>query len=77
VPIWPLADIPDYLPWDEVRRVIDSIDPADPVGKRDRALILLVATTGMRNGEIRRLEIGDIRWREGEVLLRRTKNRRD
>lgn len=75
VPIWPMADIPDYLPWDDVRRVIDSIDGSDPVGKRDRALVLLVATTGMRNGELRRLEIGDIRWKEGEVHLRRTKNR--
>jgi integrase/recombinase XerD len=77
VPIWPMAGIPDYLPWDDVRRVIGSIDVTDPVGKRDRALLMLVATTGMRNAELRRLELGDIRWREGEVHLRRTKNRRD
>ena len=77
VPIWPLADIPAYLPWDDVRRVIASLKETDPVGKRDRALLVLVATTGMRNGEIRRLELGDIRWRAGEVHLRRTKNRRD
>jgi integrase/recombinase XerD len=77
VPIWTLAGIPEYLPWDDVRRVIDSIEVSDPVGKRDRALLVLVATTGMRNGELRRLELGDIRWREGEVHLRRTKNRRD
>jgi site-specific recombinase XerD len=77
VPIWPMAGIPDYLPWDDVRRVIDSIDVSDPVGKRDRALLMLVATTGMRNGELRHLELGDIRWREGEIHLRRTKNRRD
>ena len=77
VPIWPLAEIPAYLPWDDVRRVIDSLKGVNPVGKRDRALLLLVATTGMRNGELRRLEIGDIRWRAGEVHLRRTKNRRD
>jgi site-specific recombinase XerD len=77
VPIWRMAGIPDYLPWDDVHRVIDSIDVSDPVGKRDRALLTLVATTGMRNAELRRLELGDIRWREGEVHLRRTKNRRD
>lgn len=77
VPIWPMAGIPEYLPWDDVRRVIDSIDASDPVGKRDRALLMLVATTGMRNGELRHLELGDIRWREGEIHLRRTKNRRD
>jgi integrase len=72
-----MAGIPDSLPWADVRRLIDSIDISDPVGKRDRALLILVATTGMRNGELRRLELGDIRWREGEVYLRRTKSRRD
>jgi site-specific recombinase XerD len=77
VPIWPLADIPTYLPWAEVRRLLDALPGADPIGKRDRALLVLVATTGMRNGEIRRLERGDIRWRTGEVHLRRTKSRRD
>jgi integrase/recombinase XerD len=73
---WLGAGIPAYLPWDDVRRVIDSIDVSDPVGKRDRALLMLVATTGMRNGELRHLELGDIRWREGEIHLRRTKSRR-
>jgi site-specific recombinase XerD len=77
VPIWPLASIPAHLSWNDVRRLIDSIDPSDPAAKRDRALLLLAATTGMRNGELRRLEIGDIRWREAEVHLRRTKSRRD
>lgn len=76
VPIWRMAGIPDQLPWEDVRRVIDSIDTSDPVGKRDRALLLLLATTGMRSSELRRLELGDIRWRQGEVDLRRTKNRR-
>jgi integrase/recombinase XerD len=72
-----MAGIPDNLPWADVRRLIKSIDVSDPVGKRDRALLMLAATTGMRNGELRRLELGDIRWREGEIQLRRTKTRRD
>lgn len=77
VPIWSLADLPDHLSWPDVRRLIDSIDGTDAVGKRDRALVLLAATTGMRNGELRRLEMDDIRWRDGEIHLRRTKSRRD
>jgi integrase/recombinase XerD len=77
VPIWPMAGIPDNLPWADVRRLIDSIHTSDPVAKRDRALLILAATTGMRNGELRRLELGDVRWREGEIHLRRTKSRRE
>lgn len=77
VPIWSMAGIPDHLGWSDVRRLMDSIERTDPVGKRDHALVVLAATTGMRNGELRRLELGDIRWRDGEVSLRRTKSRRD
>ncbi len=76
-PVWRMARIPDHLAWEDVQRVIDAIDPADPAGRRDRALLLLLATTGMRSGELRRLEFRDIRWRQGEVHLRRTKSRRD
>jgi integrase/recombinase XerD len=77
VPIWPLADLPDALAWPDVRRVIEAIDGTDAVSRRDRALVWLVATTGMRNGEIRRLELSDIQWRTGDIHLRRTKNRRE
>jgi len=77
VPIRRMSRIPDYLPWEDVGQLVESIDTSDPVGKRDRALLLLVATTGMRNGEVRRLQLHDIRWRQGEVLLRRTKTGRD
>jgi site-specific recombinase XerD len=77
VPIWSMADIPDHLLWTDVRRLIESINGADPVDKRDRALVVLTATTGIRNGELRRLEISDIRWRDGEIHLRHTKSRRD
>lgn len=44
---------------------------------RDRALLLLFATTGMRNGEVRALQLQDIGWRAGEVFVRRTKGKRD
>jgi integrase/recombinase XerD len=77
VPIWSFAKVPEVLSWADIRRLIDSIEARDPSGARDRAVILLAATTGMRNAELRRLELEDIRWRAGEVLLRRTKSRRD
>jgi len=77
VALWRMASIPSYLPWDQVRRVIRSIAPSDPAGRRDRAVLILVATTGMRNSELRKLELGDVRWRKGEVHLRQTKNGRD
>ena len=39
--------------------------------------MLLLATTGLRNRELRQLELGDIRWRNAELVLRHTKGHRD
>jgi site-specific recombinase XerD len=72
-----MAHLPPRLAWEEVRRVVDAIDVTDPSGVRDRAVLLLLATTGMRSRELRLLELQDIRWRAGEVVVRRTKARRD
>lgn len=76
-PCWRLAHLPARLAWGDVRRVIDAIDVTNPVGVRDRAVLLLLATTGLRNKELRSLELQDISWRAGEVLVRRTKTHRD
>jgi integrase len=72
-----MAHLPARLSWDSVRRVIAAVDRAAPHGRRDRALLLLLATTGVRSQELRRLELRDIRWRAGELHLRRTKTRRE
>jgi integrase len=37
----------------------------------------LLATTGIRNGELRALQLQDIDWRAGEIFVRRTKGKRD
>lgn len=76
-PCWRLAHLPSRLPWENVRRAIEAIDVTTPSGLRDRALLLLLATTGLRNKELRSLELQDIRWRAAEVLVRRTKAKRD
>ncbi len=48
-----------------------------PVDVRNRAILLLVATTGLRNQELRSLELRDLRWRAAEVVVRRTQSKRD
>jgi integrase/recombinase XerD len=77
IPCWRMASVPDRLGWDEIKKVIDAVGATDPVGMRDRAVMLLLATTGVRNQELRLLELEDIHWRAGEVLIRRTKARRE
>ena len=76
-PCWRLAHLPPRLPWEDVRRAIDAIDRTTVKGRRDRAILLLLATTGIRNKELRSLELEDIRWRAAEILVRQGKARRD
>lgn len=76
-PCWRQAHLPPRLAWEDVRHAIDAIETTTPSGIRDRAITLLLATTGMRNKELRQLELGDIRWRAGELVLRQTKGHRN
>jgi integrase/recombinase XerD len=77
VPSWRLATIPSHLEWSQVRTTIDAIDTSTPVGKRDRALMLVLATTGLRSQEVRRLQLDDISWRTRELRVKRTKTNRE
>lgn len=76
-PCWRQTHLPPRLQWEDVRRAIETIETTTPSGVRDRAIMLLLATTGLRNRELRELELGDIHWRTAELLLRRTKGHRD
>jgi integrase/recombinase XerD len=66
---WRLSSLPRYLQSDEVERVIASCDPATPVGKRDRAILLLLARLGLRAGDLVQLRLGDIDWKEAGIYV--------
>jgi integrase/recombinase XerD len=59
---WRLAALPRFLQPDEVERVIASCDPGSPVGRRDRAILLLLARLGLRAGDVAHLRLSDIDW---------------
>src|SRR5690606_24511063 len=76
-PCWRQSHLPPRVAWEDVRRAIAAIGTKTPSDIRDRAIMLLLATTGLRNRELRQLELGDIRWRTGELVLQHTKGHRD
>lgn len=65
-----LARLPKHLPWGEVRELLDSCDLQTPVGLRDHAVLLLLARLALRAGEVAALELGDVHWLEGAILVR-------
>lgn len=60
---WRLSALPRYLQPEEVERLIASCDRASPVGRRDRAILLLLARLGLRAGDIVYLRLTDIDWK--------------
>lgn len=71
---WRLSTLPRYLQPEEVERVLASPDTRTPVGKRDRAILLLLARMGLRAGDVVQLRLADIDWR-GATLSVCGKNR--
>lgn len=60
-------------PPDELDKILDVIDRRIPRGKRDYAIILLAAVTGLRAIDIVRLRLTDIDWQAGEIRLVQSK----
>jgi integrase/recombinase XerD len=66
---WRLATLPRYLQAEEVERVIASCDRSSPVGRRDRAILLLLARLGLRAGDIVHLQLSDIDWKNALIQV--------
>ncbi len=66
---WRLASLPRYFQPEDVERLIASCDRASAVGRRDRAILLLLARLGLRAGDILNLRLGDIDWKDASIQV--------
>ena len=62
--------LPRAISAEHARRVIDSCDQCTDVGRRDRAVLLLLARLGLRGGEVLTLLLEDIEWDTGLLRVR-------
>lgn len=67
---WRLATVPPFLSPEEIERVIMATDRSTASGCRAHAMLLLLARLGLRAGEVASLELHDIRWDVGEIVVR-------
>jgi integrase/recombinase XerD len=67
---WRDTGVPKAIPAADVQLLLGSCDRSDPVGVRDFAMLMLVARLGLRSAEVARLQLGDIDWRAGQIILR-------
>jgi len=59
--------------WPQVQRVLKDADTEKGTDIRDRAILLLLATYGLRASEAARLKLGDIDWERKQLLVTRSK----
>jgi len=69
VPGWKDTGVPRRLAMTEVQALLDSCDRATASGKRDFAMLLLLARMGLRAAEVAGLELDDFDWRVGELVV--------
>ena len=59
--------------WSEVRKLLATTGTNRPVDIRDRAILILLATYGLRAGEVRTLQLDDLDWDQERIVVRRSK----
>ena len=67
---WRLAGVPVIFDRAQVTRLLASCDRRSTFGRRDYAVLMLLARLGLRAGEVAALELADIDWRAGEIVVR-------
>lgn len=61
--------IPSTWTREDLDKILACIDLASPVGKRDYAIILLVARLGIRVSDVIRLEFDNIKWEKNCIQI--------
>ncbi len=59
-----------HLHPDEVRKLIASIHDDDGLGRRNRAMLLMMARLGLRAQEVIAIRLDDINWPAADILIR-------
>jgi len=67
---WRLAGLPRALESDQVQRLLGSCDRRTSSGHRDFAILTVLVRLGLRAGELAELQLDDMDWRAGEIVVR-------
>ena len=77
VAAWRGTRLPQGVSAAQVEAVLNGCDRSTSSGRRDYAVLCLLARLGLRSGEVAALQLGDIDWRLGEIVVRGKARRRD
>ena len=67
---WQFSSLPKFLQHQQVQQVLGQCDRRTARGRRDYAILLLLARLGLRACEIVNMTLDDIHWQAGEITIR-------
>ena len=67
---WSSSAVPQSISERQVKALLRSCDRRTAFGRRDYAAMLLMVRLGLRTGEVAALELADIDWRAGDLIVR-------
>lgn len=62
-------ECPRYITDSQIRSVLTAVDRKTAIGRRDYAMLLMLATYGLRGREVIRLTLDDIDWRHNRLRI--------
>jgi site-specific recombinase XerD len=66
---WSMSSIPRGIAPEQVQQLLASIDRRTAMGRRDYAILLLLARLGLRSGEVAALDLDNIDWKVGQLSV--------
>lgn len=73
---WAQATLPKGLSDAQLKKLLQSFDLTDPLGRRDYAIARCMIDLGLRRSEVVRLRMESFNWREGTITIAGGKGRR-
>lgn len=67
IPTRKLDRLPQGISWEDVQKLLTMPDKNTPIGRRDFAILLLLASYGVRIGQVTSLQLKDIHWQNGSI----------
>jgi len=74
---WREVPVPPTMSVTDITALLDGCDRRTPTGVRDFAILMLLARLGLRSIEIARLQLADVDWRAGDLVVRGKAHRQD
>ena len=62
--------LPRHLTAGEIEQLLEAVKVETTTGRRNHAMVLTIARLGLRAAEVVKIQIDDIDWRAGELLVR-------